>query len=71
MKLTQSQRADVLAQFIAARATASRLTEGVMCDAKEMLEAYEAELATWREPTPAMYGPNPIEWTTGPTADQS
>ena len=71
MKLTQSQRADLLAQLFVSRSSACAPVRDKLSYAKEMLEAYEAELATWREPTPAMYGPNPIEWTTGPTADQS
>lgn len=54
MKLTQSQRADLLAQFFSARATACLPVSEKMNDAKEMLQAYEDELASWPEPVHAV-----------------
>lgn len=57
MKLTQSQRADLLAQFFSARATACLPVSEKMKDAKEMLQAYEDELASWPELPPPVYGP--------------
>lgn len=58
MKLTQSQRADLLAQFFISKATAALGLREKLDDAKEMLQAYEDELASWPELPPPVYGPD-------------
>jgi len=57
VKLTQAQRAEMFAQLLVAKATAALSVKDKVLDAKELLEAYEAELATWPDPEPAKYGP--------------
>ena len=58
MKLTQSQRADLLAQFFTSKATAVSSLREELDGAKEMLQAYEDELASWPELPPPAYGPD-------------
>lgn len=54
VKLTQSQRADMLAKFFAAKAMACIPVSEKMEAAKQMLQAYEDELASWPEPAHAV-----------------